>query len=218
MPSWRAPVCGSIDPSSWTCGLECIKISFPLLPSSCLPHISGSQRPCSSSLAHLLPACLPAGCLQTHSSFLSGRSSSCRLTRVCEDLRHACGRLPACLCTLDHWCLYKVPACVCLHVWAHGSRAHFKRLLNHPSRRHACLSPDTSACASVHTSISSLILVRSVYRVYEGIDQRSCQRGEAASRRIAASSLLSNWDKLSVKSFLLFDFDFPALESHWQNI
>lgn len=131
-------------------GLESRKISvfFPSLPCSCLPYISASPRPCSSSLAHLLlparlPACLPAGYLQTQLIFCLAT-----LTRACEDLRHTCGCLPAYLCVLHHWRLYKVPACVCLHVWEHkkASPKHVKYLLNHRGLRHMCIYEPGHIC------------------------------------------------------------------------
>lgn len=143
-------------------GLESRKISvfFPSLPCSCLPYISASPRPCSSSLAHLLlparlPACLPAGYLQTHSSFSVWQLS---LEPVRTWDTHVAACQPICVFCITGVFIKYLLVCVCM------SESTRRRVLSMLSTSLitevyatcAYMSQDTSACVNVHTSVSPI--------------------------------------------------------------
>lgn len=182
-PGGRVHARKSIDPSRWTRGspgLECMKISSP---ASTFPplflHISLSSRIVSIPPYHpplppwLASLCPPACLLLTNTAHfcLSARRLACSLEPAAaaaaedwEDLRHACGSLPTCLCVLDHWCLYPPSPCVCVCVWMPESRdpvssyrdnhwTCFKYLLNHTSPAF------TYKCTQIDFPIQSAVLL-----------------------------------------------------------
>ncbi len=106
------------------------RLAFPPLPLSFLSFIPSLflSRSLSLTLSLSLPiallslpgsppsARLPAAYKHTAHFCLAARRLACSLEPAAEDwedLRHACGSLPTCLCVLDHWCLYPAALCVC---------------------------------------------------------------------------------------------------------
>lgn len=105
-------------------GLECMKITFPS-PTSlpfrlCFSHTVSISSLSPSPLPPLPPSLSPPAAYKHTAHFcLAARRLACSLEPAAEDredLRHACGCLPTCLCVLDHWCLYPAALCVCVRI------------------------------------------------------------------------------------------------------
>lgn len=136
-PVGRVHARKSIDPSRWTRGSPWFGVYEALLPPPFPPlflHISLSSRTVSIPPHHpplppwLASLCPPACLLLTNTAHfcLSARRLACSLEPAAaaedwEDLRHACGSLPTCLCVLDHWCLYPPSPCVRVDAWEQRS-------------------------------------------------------------------------------------------------
>lgn len=153
--------------SVWRLALPPLPLSFPL----CFVLRSLSLLSSSPSLPIALlsfpgsppSARLPAAYKHTAHFCLAARLA-CSLEPAAEDwedLRHACGSLPTCLCVLDHWCLYPAAqVCVFVHVclraeigWGGVMGTSIFLITQGPQQMCVYMRQDTSPRTNVHTLI-----------------------------------------------------------------